>query len=224
MRLLLLSALVLVAGCSRGLTPGEAAFAARLFGPETAASRIRLTEAGPVGAFSATYPTRPATTCRERILPPPEGDTFETRTAAVALWDHVLTSPDWYLDDYLPGWPGQMNLVAAMFFAHEITHVWQWRNREQTGYSLARVATEHRAVEDPYLFDPHDGRRFADYGYEQQASLVEEYVCCAAVAPGGARTARLRDLLAEALPLQSLPVPDRVLIPYPEADLSGICG
>ncbi|WP_040615318.1 hypothetical protein [Oceanicola granulosus] len=219
----LLAALLLLSACTRPLTPAERAFAAQILGPDTAYSDIRFTEAGPVGAFTFTYPTRPRTTCRERILPPSTGPTFETRTAGITLFDHVVTNPDWYLADYLADWPERLNLVAAMFFAHELTHVWQWQNREVTGYSLGRVAREHQTIEDPYLFDSDATPDFLAYGYEQQAALVEEYICCATLAPDAARTDRLRALLGQAMPVGELRMPEEVVLPYPEADVAGIC-
>lgn len=215
--------LVLLAGCARPLTEAERAFSAELFGEATAASRLRLLEAGPVGVWSVTYPVRPRTTCRERILPPIEGPTFEARTAGIALWDHLLINPDWYLSDYLENWPEEINLVAVMFFAHELTHVWQWQNRDRTGYSIGKVAREHTRLEDPYLFDTGDLPRFLDYGYEQQASLVEEYVCCSALDPEGARTDRLRRLLGQELPLSEFTVPESVLLPDSGTEIAGIC-
>ena len=47
-----------------------------------------------------------------------------------------------------------------------------------------------RCWEDPYLFDERADRRFLEYGYEAQASLVEEYVCCRALDPSGGRGPR----------------------------------
>ncbi|KAA9009898.1 hypothetical protein [Histidinibacterium aquaticum] len=220
--LILCLVLATVSGCTRGLTPAEQAFGAQIVG-ETAASRVRLFSAGPVGAISRTYPVRPQTTCRQRLFPPPEGPTFESRTAGVALWDHIVTSPGWYLEDYLADWPERLNLVAAMFFAHELTHVWQWQNTEVTGFTPLRAAREHQELTDPYLFEESTAARFLDYGYEAQASLVEEYVCCAAVAPEGARTERLRALLSQAMPISEWRAPDDVLIPWADADLAGVC-
>ena len=219
MRVLVL--LLLLAGCARPLTPGERDFAGHFFGPETVDRTTTFQPVAVVGALSRTYAARPRTTCREKILPPLEGPTFEARTAGITLYNHVVTSPDWYLEDYLAGWPEELDLVAAMFFAHEMTHVWQWRNRQITRFTPLRAGLEHVVSDDPYLFET-DGRRFEDYGYEQQASLVEEYICCQTLDPEGARTARLRALVGAALPLQELPRVRDVRVPYSGA-LGGIC-
>ena len=219
MRALLL--LLLLAGCARPLTEGERVFAGHFFGPETLSARVTFRENPLVGVSARTYPTRPRSTCRERILPPIETPTYEARTAGVTLYTHVMTSPGYYLDDYLPGYPDRMNLAAAMFFAHEMTHVWQWKNRGQTRFTPLRAGLEHVTTTDPYLFET-DTQDFLDYGYEQQASLVEEYLCCATLDPQGARTDRLRALVSQALPISELPQVGDVRVPYSGA-LEGIC-
>jgi hypothetical protein len=92
-----------------------------------------------------------------------------------------------------------------------------------TGYHPFRAFSEHVRIEDPYLFDPQDDRRFLDYGYEVQASLVEEYVCCRAVDPRGARTARLERLIGQVMPvtpLQSRADAVTEVIPWEDADLA----
>jgi hypothetical protein len=113
---------------------------------------------------------------------------LQTRTAGIVLFNTLHVRPEYHLPDYVTPREGRRSLAAAMFFAHEMTHVWQWQNRAVTGYHPFRAFSEHARIEDPYLFDPREDRRFLDYGYEVQASLVEEYVCCRAVDPRGART------------------------------------
>ena len=219
MRVLLI--LLLLAGCGRVLTEGEKTLAGHVFGPETLNTRVTWRENPLVGLSARTYPTRPRTTCRERILPPLDTPTYQARTAGITLFTHVNTSPDFYLPDYLPEYPEKMNLAAAMFFAHEMTHVWQWKNRRDTFYTPLKAGLEHVVTTDPYLFET-DTRDFLDYGYEQQASLVEEYLCCATLDPDGARTDRLRALVSQALPLRDLPRVGDVRVPYSGA-LTGIC-
>lgn len=187
---------------------------------------VRILENPFVGINSITYPARPRTTCREQILPPPEGDTVTASTAGIVLFRHLHTSDGFYLDDYIARPDGQLNLVAAMFFAHEMTHVWQWQNRALTGYHPARAFAEHLRTEDPYLLDGPTEYGFLDYGYEQQGGLVEEYVCCRALDPHGARTARLHALLSDVMPIaSSLPLIDRldILVPWDGVERRGIC-
>lgn len=217
--------MLVIASCGRPLTDAERAFAAGLHGPELDASRVRLVEGSPAAAITFRRKPRPRVSCRERILPPPQGGTVTTKPAAVTLFNTVLFDKDWYTEDYLSGFPARLNLVAAMLFGHEMTHVWQWQNRERTGYSPLRAAAEHGATKDPYLFDLKGAPDFLDYGYEQQGAIVEEYICCRALAPQAARTKRLHTMLKGAFPVSDLPHSreSAVRLPWKGAKIEGIC-
>jgi hypothetical protein len=165
---------------------------------------VRIVENPLIGLITLRYPARPQTTCRERIAPPPPGPIIEGRTAGMVLFNTLHIREDMSVPDYTRMQDGRTHLYAAMFFAHEMTHVWQWQNRDLTGYHPLLAAGEHARLDDPYLFDTQDDRAFLDYGYEAQASLVEEYVCCRATHPDGARTARLERLLAQVMPVTPL--------------------
>lgn len=227
MRALLLLCLALfTAACGRPLTPSEKGFLQGLHGDGLDASRVHITTLSAVGSVARTYAVRPRTTCRERILPPIETPTFESRTAGLVAFNQLFLNPDWYLEDFLEGWPEKLNLVSAMFLAHEVTHAWQWQNRRLTGYNPLKAAAEHRGQVDPYLFDPASKPRFLDYPYEQQASLVEEFVCCRALDPEGERTARLRALLSQAMdpaPLSLSRPRQEVVLPWDGAETANIC-
>jgi hypothetical protein len=227
MRVLALLFLCLaLAACGRPLTEAERAYMADLQGATFAGGEVRIVENPFIGLGTRRYPARPQTTCRERIFPPPDGPFIETRTAGIMLFNTLHVRSDFFLQDYVAGRDGRRGLVAAMFFAHEMTHAWQWQNRAVTAYHPFRAFTEHVRIEDPYLFDPQDERRFLDYGYEVQASLVEEYVCCRAVEPGGARTARLEALIGQVMPvtpLQSRADAVEEVLPWDGADLRGVC-
>ena len=219
-------ALLLLSACGRGITTSERALMGDLMGGSFNANEVRMLEVGFIGMRTRTYPVRPQVTCREKIAPRPNGPTIQTRTAGVVAWRHVLTNPDWTLTNYAAGYPDRINLVAAMYFAHEMTHVWQWQNRAATGYSPFRGLAEHKPGVDPYLFDPAEEINFLEMGYEQQASLVEEYICCRTLAPEAARTQRLYDTLAAVMPVQhptQTPRPVEVLGVHEDADLLGIC-
>ncbi len=212
--------------CGRPLTESERAFLGETL-PQLQVDRVRIVENPLVGLRSYTRPTRPQTTCRERIFPPPTAPTVQTSTAGMVLFNHVWVAPGYHLQDYVAEYPARMNLVAAMYFAHEMTHVWQWQQRQRTGYHPLRGASEHWVSDDPYLFDPNEENRdFLDYGYEQQASLVEEYLCCQALDPSGVRTGRLEAILQPYLDLTPMRArisePD-VLIPWDGAVTQGIC-
>lgn len=225
MRRVCLIFLIVLAACGRPMTETEIAFAESIHGDALDTSKVRIVEGAPTRAVTFRRPARPRTTCRERILPPITDQVVTSKPAAVALFNRVLFDKDWYLDDYLPDYPDQIGLVAAMLFAHELTHVWQWQNRARTGYSPLRAAFEHGGARDPYLFDLETEPEFSDFGFEQQGSIMEEYVCCRALDPTAPRTARLHALLSQELPLSPLPRgrEHAVGLPWEGAEIEGIC-
>ncbi|NUH66025.1 hypothetical protein HTT03_12090 [Sulfitobacter sp. S0837] len=218
--------LLLLTACGRPLTENERAYLSTIHGTSVDYSRVRLHDGAPTRAVTFKRKPRPRTTCRERILPPPEGDTVTSKPAAMALWNNVLFDKDWYLEDYLPDHPDRISLIAAMLLAHEVTHVWQWQNRAVTGYSPLRAASEHGNSPDPYLFDIETEPKFLNFGYEQQGSIVEEFVCCRALDPQAPRTKRLHNMLSEVMPVAPLPQSrlSDVSLPWDGVELNGICG
>ena len=218
----LLSLSLILSGCGRALTANETELASRLFGSGFDASQARIGSSGLIGLRETRFRARPQVTCRERIVPPPEDAWLTGRTAGVTLWNRVTVRDDLMREDFVRLPDGSLPLGVAMFFAHEMTHVWQWQNRDVTGFSPLRVGLEHAGSADPYLFDTRNAPRFTDFGYEQQASLVEEYVCCNALDPAGARTGRLQALLSQVMEPGDLP-DWPVRIPWRDARLDGIC-
>lgn len=208
------------------MTETERAFINDIHGEQIDAAKVRIAKGALVGSVTFKRPARPRVTCRERILPPPTSDTVTASPAAVTLFNRVHFTNDWYLSNYVPDYPQEMNLVAALIFAHEMTHVWQWQQRERTAYTPLRAAGEHTQSPDPYLFDLDTEPAFVDFGFEQQGAIVEEYVCCRALAPQAPRTRRLHDMLAAAMPVSDLPQSRAhdLVLPWKGADLRGICG
>ncbi len=222
MRVAFLFCLMLTA-CSRPLSEGEEAFAADLTGDTLKPAPVRFTRDVPLGVATFAYTKRPRLSCRERILPEPTEEVITTSPAGVVVFNRVYTSKGWSAPDYLPDYPEQLHLTAAMFFAHEMVHIWQWQQRETTGYSLRGAAREHKVEDDPYQFELKSEVGFLDYGYEQQASIVEEYLCCSLLDPDAPRTARLQSLVTEVFPTENLPRPESVLLPWDGVKLQGIC-
>lgn len=225
MRILLISCLIFLSACGRPMTKNEAAFARMLHGDTLDISQVRIVDGAPTRAVTFRREPRPRTTCRERILPPATSEIVTSKPAAVAFYNHLLFDNKWYLDDYLPDYPDRIGLIAAMLFAHEVAHAWQWQNRRETGYSPWRAAFEHRGTSDPYLFNLERAPAFNDFGFEQQGAIVEEYVCCRALDPTAPRTARLHTLLAEVMPVQPLPQSRAfaVGLPWDGVKIEGIC-
>ncbi len=223
---ILMTFLFLLASCGRPLTDQERDFASAVQGETLNLDRVRLVEGAPVAPITFYRKERPRLACRERILPPPEKGIVTAKPAAVALFNKVYFTRDWYLEDYMSDFPEQMNLIAAMLLAHELTHVWQWQNRKTTGYHPLRAAAEHGGNKDPYLFDIETSSDFLSYGFEQQGAIVEEYVCCRALDPKAPRTQRLHDMLGAHFDLSPLPDQPRerdILIPWAGAEIDGIC-
>ena len=217
--------LTLLASCTgRPLTDSEKAFAATLHGDALDHAKVRLIDGAPTRAVTFRRKPRPRTTCRENIFPPSTTEIVTAKPAAVAVFNRVLFDKDWYLDDYLPDYPDEIGLVAAMLLAHELTHIWQWQNRKLTGYHPLKAASEHNA-EDPYLFDLSRDPKFLDYGYEQQGAIVEEFVCCRAIAPQAPRTKRLHNMIGQVMPVAPLPTERAysVRLPWDGVELYGIC-
>ena len=216
---------VLLSGCGRRLTGTEVEFASRIHGAALDLAQVRLVEGAPVGNVTFKRKARPRVSCRERILPPPKEEIVTTKPAAVTLFNTVYFARDWYVKNYLPAYPERLYLIEAMLLAHELTHVWQWQNRARTGYHPLRAAAEHGNSDDPYLFDLDGAPAFLRYGYEQQGAIVEEYVCCRALAPEAARTKRLHAMLKGAFPVSDLPQSreSEVYLPWNQAELRGIC-
>lgn len=223
MRLVFFALLIALSACGRPLTQAERAFMADLQGESFDATRARLHDGALVGSVTFQRKARPRLACRERIFPPAREEVITTRPAAVALFNHVFFTRPFYTENYMQGYPDELNLYAAMLFAHEATHIWQWQNRAETGYHPLKAAAEHSASDDPYLFDPDTQARLLDHPYEQQAVVVEEYVCCAALDPYAPRTARLEELLRGAFPMGRLHIPEKVILPWDGAETRGIC-
>lgn len=223
-RPLLAILLFVLAGCTgRPLTPAETALLAPLHGRTLDTRSMRLTRAPIVGLFPITYDARPRTTCRERIAPPLTGR-ISARTGGIVLFQKLFLSGEAWQRDYASEATGDpLDLAGAMFLAHEATHVWQWQNRGLTGYHPARAFTEQVMEDDPYLLDADPARQFLEHGHEQQASLVEEYLCCATLDPEGGRTLRLRSLLRQVMPVADPSAFARPVAVSYTRDLEDIC-
>ena len=223
MRVTLLLSLLLLISCGRPLTEAEKSFTHQLFGDTANTNQIRFHDGALVGKVTYTRQKRPQLACRERIWPEPKVEKVTVAPAAITLYNTIFYSKDFYTNDYFPDYPSRLHLFAAMLFAHEMTHVWQWQNRAKTGYTPLKAAREHDFKDDPYLYDISTKTRFLDFAYEQQASIVEEYVCCTALDPQAPRTARLRALLEGAFPIGTLHIPNEIKVPFDGARRPGIC-
>ncbi|MCV6585496.1 MAG: hypothetical protein OIF47_08170 [Marinibacterium sp.] len=225
MRLVPLLLIMCLAACGRPLTETEVRFARQIHGAALDTDRVRLARGALVGSVTLRRDPRPRTSCRQKILPPVTKNYITVSPAAVALFNRIHFAQKWYLEDYTPDYPERLDLVQAMLLAHELTHVWQWQQRKTTGYHPFKAVQEHGQSGDPYLFDLSSDADFLSFGYEQQGTIVEEYVCCRTLAPTAARTQRLHDMLAGAFPVSDLPRTREgaVGLPWDGVELDGIC-
>lgn len=198
----LLAILSLLAACSRPLTPAEEAFANDLFGEGLDTSKVRVTQGLGVVPLYRTVPgkvTLVEGTDRACLrTPQPRG---AQPPQAFALGNRLHFDTGLYSTDMIVRWPDAMRVPQALIFAHELTHAWQWQNRAVTGYSPARAVAESIELADPYFSEGQ--APFFSFGYEQQAAIVEDYVCFAFANPNHPRRAELRAILAPVFPLDA---------------------
>ncbi len=210
MNRLALALLLVLAACARPLTPGETRFARDMFGDTLDPARVRVHAGAGLTPLPHPKPApQPPTRASRAELP--KG--FCTRTpqprkirwpAGFALGNSVFLKRDYYVADTFPGWPEQFLLPQGFLMAHELVHVWQWQNRATTHYSPLRPLAEAARRADPYYWDPTGPRPFQAYGFEQQAALVEDYLCYRLFEPASPRLDELRAILAPALPIDRL--------------------
>jgi len=158
---------------------------------------VRVTEGVGLGPLPARpAPAAPAADalgpdpCRRTARPgrgPPAGFAVGNRIHLVGRF---------FRDDMLAGWPAPVHPALALLFAHELVHVWQWQARAVTGYTPLAALAEGLGPGDPYFHRADPRRPFLAYGYEQQAAIVEDYLCHLLLAPASPRLGPLRALLA----------------------------
>ena len=145
--------------------------------------------------------------------------TFVTLTAAALL---LFSSAGWTADDDAEATIRLMTAGEPLKTSIVVITGDRFESLEPT----LRAASEHSVSDDPYLFEVNNDRRFLDFGFEQQGSIVEEFVCCRALAPQAPRTKRLHALISQEMPLAALPQsrPSDVQLPWSGLELDGICG
>lgn len=192
---LFLMALVALSACSRALTDAEEQFANDLFGDELDTSKVRVTQGLGIVPLYRTVPgkvTLVEGTDRACLrTPQPRGG---QPPQAFAFRNRMHFDTGLYSSDMIVQWPERLRVPQALIFAHELTHVWQWQNRDVTGYSPGRAVMESIRLADPYF---SEGRAdFFRFGYEQQAAILEDYICFAYANPNHPRRWELREILA----------------------------
>lgn len=192
--------LAALAGCARPLTSTEEAFAQDLFGPSLETSKVKVAQGLGVMPLYRTVPNRiTLVTATDQACvrtPQPRG---AQPPQAFALGNRLHFDSQMYSSDMVLQWPERLRIPQTLILAHELTHVWQWQNRKRTGYSPARAVAESWQLADPYFSDGEAA--FFNFGYEQQAAIVEDYVCFTFANPTHPRQAELRAILEPVLPV-----------------------
>lgn len=195
-----LAVLLFLAACSRPLTPAEEAFATDLFGSGLDTSQLRVAQGLGIVPLYTTVPKNVRVVqANDKACvrtPQPRG-AQPPRAFAVGNRMHFETGL--YSTDMILQWPEGLRIPQALVFAHELTHAWQWQNRSRTGYTPARAVAESWRLADPYYSD--GDAAFYSFGYEQQAAIIEDYVCFTFANPDHPRQAELRAILEPVLPV-----------------------
>ena len=194
-----------LAACARPLTDLEEKFAQDIFGPTLDTSKIRVAHGAgilPPAKTRITKVTRVQGTENACVrVPTPKA--ARQPTQAFALWNRMHFHTGLYSSQMVTRWPDAIRLPQAFVFAHELTHVWQWQNRERTGYTPFRAGFESLALIDPYFAPPGEAPFFS-FGYEQQAAILEDYLCFAFANPDHPRRAELRAILEPIFPVDTI--------------------
>lgn len=194
-----------MAACTRPLSENEAGLADALFGDTLDTSEIgvavSLGLSPPPGERPLVFKALeiPDAPCARAEPSPVTG-----APAAFVSFNRLHYASRFYTADAMAGWPEKARMPHALLLAHELTHVWQWQNRDVTGYHPVRALLESIRAPDPYFYDIDPDRPFLSYGYEQQAALVEDYVCHRLLDPAAPKLETLRQVLAPVFPLDRL--------------------
>lgn len=205
-RNLVLAVSLVLAACTRPLTERELAVGQAALGETLDYDRVRVT-------FRLGLTAPPTTTSRKfyklprdrvNCLPPPRTSKEEIGPPVAYVGFNTIhyTSGNWR-DDQMGAWgPDGVPINAILTLVHELVHVWQWQNRDVTGYHPWRGFREGLVTVDPYAYELVPGQAFLDYGYEQQARMVEDYICLTMVDPGHPYRQDLLGLIDGIFPLE----------------------
>lgn len=133
----------------RRLTPGETALAKTVFGDSVDYAAVWLHD--------------------KRILPLG----FQAREQAVANANHISFPRGAYSADF----SAEPDAKKQSVFIHEMTHVWQHQNRVvRTPIAAIKETLKHKFnYQKCYLHRLDPTKDLVQYGFEQQAAIVQDY-------------------------------------------------
>ncbi len=211
-RLILMAGLLVVStACARPLSNTEVEMSQLVFGETLDTNKVRvragigilpLPKPEPIPQDAPRQDARklPKGVC-DRVPQPVRRIEFP---AGFVLWNQVFLKRDLYRDDMFEGWPNSLPMPHALLMMHELVHVWQWQNRDRTGYTPGRSGAESLRKGDPYYWPGREAGAYLSYGFEAQAAMVEDYMCMTLFDPTNPRRADLAALIGPVLPVTRL--------------------
>ena len=198
--------LVLLAACARPLTDSENAFAEAFFGEKLDTSKVSISMGvglTPAQPIAKTLRVELVTGTDQACVRVPQPLATRQPAQAFAVYNRMHFNPGLYSGDMALLWPDRVRFPQLLILGHELTHVWQWQNRSQTAYTPWRALKESFQLGDPYFAPPGEDRLFFAFGYEQQAAMVEDYLCFLFANPDHPRRHELREILSPVFPIDA---------------------
>lgn len=206
--LAMLAVLLSLPACSRLMTDGEISYNQAIFTEELSFGDVRFSGQKARGMRRAQKQLAKEV---EGMLAVSDEDENASRlvsalpslfgAAAIAVGNTVYFDSEVYSDDFAKS----LYDSDRWLMAHEVTHVWQWQNRTQTGYSFAKVVSEHLEFGDEvYEYTLVNGKRFSEYRFEQQGRIVQCFAMLQQLRPNDPLTLRHEKLIRAEFPLDSV--------------------
>jgi len=118
---------------------------------------------------------------------------------AIAIGNKII------FENYLMDFSTSIFDSDRWLMAHELVHVWQWQNRERLDYSFSKVVSEHIEYGDGvYDYVLISGKRFTEYRFEQQGSIVQCYAQLRQTMPNSPITKEHEKLIRSEFPLDEI--------------------
>ncbi|MDA8586248.1 hypothetical protein N9L47_08240 [Rhodobacteraceae bacterium] len=196
---------LVLAACARPLTEAEERMAQDVFGPTLDTSKIRIANGAGILPPIKTRVTNiiRVTGTDEACLRVAQTQGERQPSQAFAIGNRLHFHTGLYSSDMVLAWPGPLRFPQALVFTHEIAHAWQWQNRARTGYTPFRAGLESLQLVDPYFAPPGEAPFFS-FGYEQQAAIIEDYICFIFANPNHPRRYELRAILEPVFPVDQI--------------------
>lgn len=197
-----------LAACSRPMTDGEISYSREILSQGLDFGEVRFSGQEAQGIRLAE---RQLAQDVQKILEAPGNEENADRLMsslpslfgadAIVIGNTVFFDRDVYSSDF------STSIIDSdrWLMAHEVTHVWQWQNREVTGYTFAKVVSEHLEFgDDVYEYSLIEGKSFTEYRFEQQGAIVQCYAMLRQIRPTDPLTVRHEQLIRSEFPLDAM--------------------